>query len=282
MKTLLKISLVLCLLISITRCGGDKDDPAPEKKLPTLSINDAAGQEGTNAVFTVTLSEASTDPVTFKYKTTHGTTTDDDFVTVATATSVTILVGQTTAEISVALNEDTEDEGSEKFNVVISDPTNAELSADITGIGTINNVKAELQFFMTAKIDGDVWSAMQAGFFEPEFIGITFGSYGDDLDSQLSFVFFEDPSVPRTYETDPFWPPVDNDHVNVAYSPNFFSNPIDGPIFRAQPGGEFKITKFDKENGVAEGTFHFTAKDDAGNVHEVTDGKFRSKINDLE
>ncbi len=274
MRNLSKISLALLCLILAVRCGSD--DPIPEKELPKLSINDGVGEEGFDLIFTVTLSEKSTDDVTFKYKTTNVTTSDGDLEVVSSPTLVTIAAGTTTAEITVALNTDTEDESSEKFKVVLSDPTNAELSSDAEGLGTINNVMA---FFMKAKIDGVQWIARQDDFFYPEFFDHSFAGYGTGsfFDTQLSFVFFESPTGPRSYEYDPNGA-SDGDHVGAYYSPTFFSSGLLGPTYYGQAGGVFELTKYDLTTYVAEGTFHFSAKGEDEQVYQITEGSFRIKI----
>jgi hypothetical protein len=275
MKQILKITLILFCIGLITQCS-ESDDP--KVTLPTLSINDAAGEEGGPAVFTVSLSELSTEDVTFKYSTSHTTTTDADFAAAANETA-TIAAGELTVEIVIDLTADASSESSETFKVVLSAPENAELSNDVEGTGTVNN-KAEV-YFMSVKIDGHQWTATFASdFFSPTFIDFSFAGYGSgvDFDSQLSFIFFEAPTGPKTFGIEVLGA-SDNSHVSVYYSPNFFSNSISGPIFNAQPGGQVVLTKYDVQNAVAEGTFSFTAKNPSNNQTRVfTEGQFKIKI----
>jgi hypothetical protein len=274
MKTYIRPLMIASLAILLMRCS---DDAEPKKNLPKLSINDAAGQEGESALFTVTLSEASTETVSFGYVTTHGTTAEDDFETVGTKTTISIAPGQTTAQITINLNTDDQDESAETFKVVLSDPANAELSDDIEGTGTINNV---LLFFMKVKIGTQQWIATQAGFFYPEFFDNSFAGYGSGtfFDSQLAFVFYQTPTGPKTYAIEEL-SASDDDHVAVFYAPTFFSDGMLGPVYNAQPGGEVVLTKYDAVNGVAEGTFHFQAKNENNETLQFTQGQFRIIIN---
>jgi len=274
MKQVLKTLIVLTLVGVFTRCS-DSADPKPD--LPTLSINDAAAQEGEAAVFTVTLSKVSEKDVTVTYNTVNGTATDADYQT-ATNQILTIPAGDLTAEISLSASTDANDEDSETFKVVLSAPVNAELSDDIEGTGTINN---KLFYFLKVKIDGHQWTATQSGFFfAPAFIDNSFAGYGTgaDSDSQLSFVFYEAPTGAKTFDIEELGA-SDNDHVSIYYSPTFFSSSGLGQVFNGQPGGTVVLTKYDVANAVAEGTFSFTGKDpDTNQTKTFTEGSFRIPI----
>lgn len=256
---------------------GDSDSEA-EKSLPTLSINDAAGQEGGPAVFTVSLSTASTEKVSFTFTTVHETTSSADIVEVTTPQTIEINPGATSAELILDLKADSETEQSETFQVVLASPTNATLSDDNKGTGTVNNVAAP--YFLKVKIDGQQWSAtMMSDFFAPSFIGNSFAGYGAGSfnDSQLSFVFFEEPTGPKTYQI-VVGGATNSNEVSVYYSPTFFSESGFGPIFNAQPGGEVVLTKYDVANAEAEGTFNFTAESDEDQTLTFTEGQFRIPI----
>ncbi|HEY0430095.1 MAG TPA: Calx-beta domain-containing protein [Pyrinomonadaceae bacterium] len=112
------------------------DDPTP-----SLSINDVSVTEGSagtvNATFTVSLSAASGQTVSVNFATADGTATaPSDYV--AGSGSVTFNAGETSKQISVAVNGDTVVEGNETFSVNLSGATNAVIS-DAQGIGTIVN-----------------------------------------------------------------------------------------------------------------------------------------------
>ena len=111
---------------------------------PTLSINDQTVTEGdsgtTNAVFTVTLSEASGRTVTVHYETSSAgsqpATPGADYTT--TAGDLTFEPGETTKTIPVPIIGDRLDELDETFAVTLTNATNAAI-ADGTGDGTIED-----------------------------------------------------------------------------------------------------------------------------------------------
>lgn len=111
---------------------------------PGLSINDASVTEGnsgtTNAVFTVTLSAASTQTVNVAFATANGTTNPATAGSDYTAVSgtLTFAPGETTKLITVVVTGDTTVEPNETFTVNLSGATNATIT-DNSGLGTINN-----------------------------------------------------------------------------------------------------------------------------------------------
>jgi hypothetical protein len=119
------------------------DDSAPPVlPPPTLSINDVAILEGnagsTSAVFTVTLSSASVQPVTVVATSVDGTATSpSDFIHLP-STTLTFTPGETTKIVTVLLNGDVTVEPNETFFVELSSPVGAVIS-DKEGMGTIVN-----------------------------------------------------------------------------------------------------------------------------------------------
>ncbi|MDF0553527.1 DUF4347 domain-containing protein [Kamptonema sp. UHCC 0994] len=109
---------------------------------PSISINDLTVTEGnsgtTNAVFTVSLNNASSQAVSVNYATSDGTATIGDSDYTAATGSVTFAAGETTKTITIAVNGDAKFEADETFNVNLSTPTNATI-AKATGIGAIAN-----------------------------------------------------------------------------------------------------------------------------------------------
>ncbi len=108
---------------------------------PAISIADKLVSEvnrGTTEMdFKVTLSNASTSPVTVKYVTTDGTATAGiDYM--ATRGKVIFKPGQTGKTIKVLIKGDTQIEPAEKFKVILSQAVNATI-ADSIGVGTIKN-----------------------------------------------------------------------------------------------------------------------------------------------
>ncbi|MGN6733433.1 MAG: Calx-beta domain-containing protein, partial [Candidatus Binatia bacterium] len=107
--------------------------------LPAISINDATVTEGntgtTNAVFTVSLSPSSSQPVTASYSTTDGNAVaGSDYV--AAAGVLTFNPGESSKTITVLVNGDTIVEGDETFFLNLTSAANASI-ADGQGIGTI-------------------------------------------------------------------------------------------------------------------------------------------------
>jgi len=113
------------------------DDPQP-----TISIDDVAVDEGnfgiTPATFTVSLSNESFETITVDFATADGTATTADNDYQSTSGTLTFSPGETSENITVSVNGDTEIEPDESFFVNLSDPTNATI-ADGQGEGTIVN-----------------------------------------------------------------------------------------------------------------------------------------------
>ncbi|HEV7684333.1 MAG TPA: C25 family cysteine peptidase [Pyrinomonadaceae bacterium] len=112
--------------------------------LPILNVTTdpvvTEGNAGTIlATFTVTLTPASSQTVTVHYSTQDdsATTADNDYVALAD-TLLTFLPTETTKNITVTVNGDTNYEPNEQFFFNINTPTNANIS-DNQGIGTITN-----------------------------------------------------------------------------------------------------------------------------------------------
>jgi hypothetical protein len=108
---------------------------------PALSIGDVSVAEGNagsaNAVFTVTLSPASSATVTASYVTSDGTATGgSDYV--SGAGTITFNPGTTSQSIAVAVNGDTVLEPHETFFVDLGNPTNAAIARP-QAVGTILN-----------------------------------------------------------------------------------------------------------------------------------------------
>ena len=109
---------------------------------PLLRINDASRAEGhagtTALIFTVTLSPASTRPVTVKYATASGTATAGSDYTAIPVTLLTFAPGQTSKLVTVNGRGDTTVEPNETFAVNLSAASGATIF-DSQGVGTILN-----------------------------------------------------------------------------------------------------------------------------------------------
>jgi hypothetical protein len=106
---------------------------------PSLTVGDVTiveGNTGTRAAtFTVTLSAASTQPVTVAYATADGTATaGSDYR--ATSGTLTFAPGQTSQTITVLVNGDRAGEANETFFVNLASPTNATIAGG-RGVGAI-------------------------------------------------------------------------------------------------------------------------------------------------
>src|SRR5204862_376659 len=118
----------------------DDTSPSPPAT-PSVVINDVQLTEGnagsTNATFTVSLSEASSNTVLVDFFTAAGTATAGTDYTPVNGT-LTFTPGQTAKTITVPVNGDTLFEPDETFFVNLSNPSNATI-ADAQGTGTILN-----------------------------------------------------------------------------------------------------------------------------------------------
>jgi hypothetical protein len=108
---------------------------------PTLAIGNVTVTEGSagtvNAIFTVTLSAAYSQPVTVNYSTTNGTATAGSDFQTASGT-LTFAPGETSKTIAVAVLGDQMFEPDETFAVRLSGATNATIG-DGNGTGAIVN-----------------------------------------------------------------------------------------------------------------------------------------------
>lgn len=113
-----------------------------DEAVPGLSIGDVSITEGddgtTQAVFTVSLSETFSEPVTVEYQTGDATATvaNQDYDTAVG--TLTFTPGNTSQTIAVAINSDQIRESNETFLVTLANPTNATL-IDAEATGTITN-----------------------------------------------------------------------------------------------------------------------------------------------
>jgi hypothetical protein len=106
---------------------------------PTLSINDVTVTEGVNPTATLQIcaSSTSTSPMTVTYTTNNGSATSGSDYSATTATA-TIPAGQTCVDVTVPILDNTTNEPTETFNVILSNPSSATLN-DPVGVVTIND-----------------------------------------------------------------------------------------------------------------------------------------------
>src|SRR5262249_47593600 len=108
---------------------------------PTISINDVSVTEPDEgsiaAVFTVTLSNPSSQTITVEYATADGTATAGSDYTAIATTMLTFAPGETSKTISVAVLGDVITENNETFFVNLSNASSGATISDNQGIGTI-------------------------------------------------------------------------------------------------------------------------------------------------
>ncbi len=107
--------------------------------LPSVSVADTTVTEGnsgtTKAAFTITLSKASTKPVTVNYTTANGSATAGQDYTAGSGT-VTFAAGQVSQVVNINVLGDTTVEPTETFTVTLSNPSGATIGR-ATATGTI-------------------------------------------------------------------------------------------------------------------------------------------------
>ena len=106
---------------------------------PTVSIAGGSGTEGDDdsIAFTVTLDEAASETVTVDYATSDGSAEAGDDYTAASGT-LSFAAGETSKAISVAIDDDIDNESDETFTVTLSNASGADLATK-TATGTIRN-----------------------------------------------------------------------------------------------------------------------------------------------
>ena len=106
---------------------------------PTVSIAGGSGTEGDDdsIAFTVTLDEAASETVTVDYATADGSAEAGDDYTAASGT-LSFAAGETSKAISVAIDDDIDNESDETFTVTLSNASGADLGTK-TATGTIRN-----------------------------------------------------------------------------------------------------------------------------------------------
>ena len=106
---------------------------------PTVSIAGGSGTEGDDGsiAFTVTLDEAASGTVTVDYATADGSAEAGDDYTAASGT-LSFAAGETSKTISVAIDDDIDNESDETFTVTLSNASGADLGTQ-AATGTIRN-----------------------------------------------------------------------------------------------------------------------------------------------
>jgi hypothetical protein len=142
----------------------------------SISISDAPPVSeglGNFATFTVTISNPSAVPVTVNYQTADGTATAGSDYT-ATSGTLTFAPGETTKAINVPILDDAILEGSETFNVDLSNPTNATILDD-QGEGTIldNDTQPTIDIDDVAVNESDGIAVFTVSLSDPSVVPVT-------------------------------------------------------------------------------------------------------------
>ncbi|HFD13258.1 MAG TPA: hypothetical protein ENJ32_12435, partial [Crenotrichaceae bacterium] len=147
-KTCVKrIALLILLTSSLYACGGGGGSSSTQElavSSPTITVSSPTITEGdvgtSNLDFVVSLSSATSADVTLDYATSNGsaTTTDNDYIAISN-TTLTIPAGETTATISVTVNNDTSVELDETLNLDLSNISSNAILGTTQAVGTILN-----------------------------------------------------------------------------------------------------------------------------------------------
>ena len=103
---------------------------------PTLSINDVVVVEGNTATFTITLSAASAQTITFDWSTADGTALSAEGDYIAASGTGSIPAGATSTTVNVSASEDALWETNETFQVILSNISSGSIT-DSTGVATV-------------------------------------------------------------------------------------------------------------------------------------------------
>ena len=113
--------------------------PVVVETTPSVSIAGGSGKEGDDADidFTVTLDETASGTVTVDYSTSDGSADAGDDYTAKSGT-LSFSAGETSKTISIAIEDDTQNESDETFTVTLSNASGADLGTT-SATGTIRN-----------------------------------------------------------------------------------------------------------------------------------------------
>ena len=108
--------------------------------IPTVSIADATvGEADGTATLAVTLSASSTQNVTVSYNTADGTATAGADYTAVSNGMATVTAGNTSADISIPITDDTADDDDETFTVTLASASNATLGTSTATVTITDN-----------------------------------------------------------------------------------------------------------------------------------------------
>ena len=133
------------------------DDGLPRVFIADTTVNEDDGP----AIFTVTLTNPSSQPVTVKYNTADGTAEDPDDYAPDLERTLTIPATFTAGEISVFVADDDLTEGTETFTITLTDPVNAVIAEGAgTATGTILDNEGQPQLTVADAAECETGSSL--------------------------------------------------------------------------------------------------------------------------
>lgn len=156
----------------------DNDD-APTLAIDDLTVTESDVSGTSDAVFTVTLSAASSKTITVSYATANGTAATSASDYSSASDTLTFAPGDTTQQISVTVLGDTAKESDETFKINLSSLVNATLS-DSQGLGTIADNDATGQTNLYVSGTGEIHQGhVDANYTLPDGTRLLYSTRGD-------------------------------------------------------------------------------------------------------
>ena len=194
----------------------------------SLSINDITVAEAGTASFTVTLSPAAGTTVTVDYTTTDGSAKNTTDYTAATG-SLTFLAGETSKTIDVITTNDSLDEYTENFNVVLSNPSSNARIVDALGKASItdDDPLVDVEFTVTSNTVGEnagsISVSAQLSTASGKYVRIPFTISGtsvnpDDHSAQDSQISFSPGQTSRNYTFNIEDDVLDEDNESIIFT----------------------------------------------------------------
>ncbi len=135
LNRIMKLIFFLAFTAFLSKCSSPDQGPTPVIK-PVVSITSTPITEGTDVIFTISLSSTSDSATTIAIVTTPNTASTDDYTT--TNLTKTIPAGQTSITVNIPTNSDSIGESTETFTLTGTvTSNNTSNTAPIIAVGTI-------------------------------------------------------------------------------------------------------------------------------------------------